>query len=92
MDVGVQRGLQPVSLGAGWRSYVGGVVPGNAGPVQLEETRRAFYAGAWHLFNLLARLDGDEASDTAALDSIKAELDEYLAALSSIADRSRPHG
>lgn len=35
---------------AGWVGYRHKVVPAGAGPVQVEECRRAFFAGAQHLF------------------------------------------
>lgn len=35
---------------AGWETYRLKVVPSTASKVQLDETRKAFYAGASHLF------------------------------------------
>lgn len=66
-----------------WASYRERVLPKNAGPVQVEETRRGFYAGAAAVFgSVVEQLSpGEEITeaDLALLDSIKAELDEYLA-------------
>lgn len=74
-------------IGAEWASYLAGVVPADAGETQVEETRRAFYAGAASLFGFLMRqLDpGTEPTegDIRALSEINAEFKEYLAALSA---------
>jgi hypothetical protein len=35
-----------------WTSYRAGVLPADAGPIQVEECRRAFYAGAAAVFGL----------------------------------------
>jgi hypothetical protein len=37
----------------GWRSYRDQVLPNGAPPIQLQETRRAFYAGAKALLTVL---------------------------------------
>jgi hypothetical protein len=48
-----------------WESYRKEVVPANAGVEQLQETRRAFYAGAqayrWLVINHVAALPDDKA-------------------------------
>ncbi|HEX6824760.1 MAG TPA: hypothetical protein VF077_00475 [Nitrospiraceae bacterium] len=50
------------TLGGNWRKYRKEVIPWNAPPVQVMESQRAFYAGAWTLYNMiLGNLDeGDE--------------------------------
>lgn len=35
-----------------WRSYESNVMPKDPSPIQVQETRRAFYAGALALFNV----------------------------------------
>lgn len=63
---------------AGWLSYLEKVVPKTAGAVQIEETRRAFYAGAAQLFHdINTGLDADQEvteNDVKRMESINAEL------------------
>lgn len=66
---------------AGWRTYAEHVLPTEALPVQMQETRRAFYAGARYLLGVLEGI-GDNAvsedSGVAILESIAAELTRFL--------------
>lgn len=65
---------------AGWERYVRTIIPAGASAVQIEETRRAFYAGAAHLFQRLMQLEaGSEptSADLEAMDHIAAELAEF---------------
>lgn len=66
---------------AGWDSYRTIVLPPHVSPVQLEETRQAFFSGAAILFKTIMKtLDpGTEAteSDMAAMAAIDAELDAF---------------
>lgn len=66
-----------------WASYRQRVVPTNAGQVQVEETRRGFYAGAAAVFgSVIDQLSpGDEITDAdvAVLETIQRELDEHIA-------------
>jgi hypothetical protein len=63
---------------AKWLEYSKVAIPPDAGRVQVDETRRAFFAGAFVLFNAItAELDpGTEATedDIRWLDEINAEL------------------
>ena len=56
----------------GWRTYAEHVLPAGAPSVQTQETRRAFYAGAWHMLNLLAELGEDSVSEDAGVDVLEA--------------------
>lgn len=61
---------------AGWKRYAS-IIPAGASAVQIEETRRAFYAGATVLFGLLMKLEGGSeatAVDLETMDHIAAEL------------------
>jgi len=66
-----------------WRDFEIRVLPIDAPEVQRIEMRRAFYAGAHVLFCGLINIlePGTEATDNdlKAMDSIKAELDQFLA-------------
>jgi len=48
------------SVAQAWDDYRALIVPKNAGPTQVQECRRAFYAGAESLFALI----GQKLSDT----------------------------
>ncbi len=68
---------------AGWMQLQIMSVPDNASPVQVDEMRNAFFAGAQHLFgSIMSMLDpGEEPTeaDLSRMDKIKAELDEFIA-------------
>lgn len=72
---------------AGWVGFRLAVVTPSAGAVQLQEMRLAFFAGAQHLFaSIMSILDpGEEPTDAdmARMDSIKVELDKFLAEIMS---------
>lgn len=65
-------------FGAAWRDYHAKVIPPTAGEVQIQETRRAFYAGATALLMLLMKQlePGSEptAKDLAMMDALEQEL------------------
>lgn len=65
----------------GWNSYRRDVMPKDCGPVQVEETRRAFYGGAVHLFHSLNTiLDADSeptAKDLMQVSAIQQEFEDY---------------
>ena len=67
---------------AGWLSYLHLVVPRNASAVQVEETRRSFFAGAQHLFgSIMTMLEpGMEPTETdlKRMDYIAVELKEFV--------------
>ena len=73
----------PKHIAAEWAQYAEGVLPAAAGPMQVQETRRAFYAGAGCILHRLLRLvdDSDEptADDLALMFDIDAELTEWIA-------------
>lgn len=67
---------------AGWMSYLYVVLPKNASDVQIRETRKAFFAGAQHLFaTMLTVLEpGTEATDNDLnrMTQINEELERFL--------------
>jgi hypothetical protein len=67
-------------LAVAWDSYAK-LIPSDASAVQLQETRRAFYAGAVALFYTVATMldEGQEPTeaDLAKMDDLKAELDAW---------------
>jgi hypothetical protein len=65
-------------IGASWEKYLRQVMPSGAGAVQIEETRRAFYAGGFAVFSaFLALDDDDEPAAMLKLDKLKAEFEAY---------------
>jgi hypothetical protein len=63
----------------GWRSYRDQVVPNGAPPVQLQETRRAFFAGAKLLLSVLMN-DVTPLSEDAGvqvLEAVDKELNQF---------------
>lgn len=64
-----------------WARYAIRVMPADAGEVQKQETRRAFYAGASAPFSVLLRSLAPEAEptedDLRMLDDLKAEFDQF---------------
>jgi hypothetical protein len=72
---------------AGWITYLHKVVPASAGAVQIEETRRAFFAGAQHLFaSIMTILEpGSEPTenDLKRMDHIHNELQAFAASFAT---------
>jgi len=64
-----------------WLDYVARVMPPNVSAVQLQETRRAFYAGAQSLLALVMRdLEPDAEpteNDIALMEALHAELQQF---------------
>lgn len=71
-----------------WRDYEFRVLPSSAGPIQREETRRAFYAGFGSCFSSVVSVNKMTDSDGfAALDSMQDQLVAYLAAAKASAHK-----
>lgn len=68
-------------IAKGWTSYLVMVVPSDAGPEQVRETKRAFYAGAQHfLLTVMKIMDpGEEPTDAdmARIDAMEVELEAF---------------
>lgn len=69
-----------------WLDYRNDVIPKEAGLVQLQECRRAFYAGAWGLLQLILNQvePGTEPTDAdlQMMSEIRQELEEFCRAVS----------
>lgn len=66
---------------AGWASYAVNVLPLDAPRIQIQECRRAFYAGAAHMLSAMANLGGDEVSEdqgVEALEAAAAEIEQHV--------------
>lgn len=67
-------------LDTAWRSYAEMTMPVEAGTVQRQECRRAFYAGAKSFLNSIFEMEaGDEPTDEdlKMMDGLAAELDQF---------------
>lgn len=89
--------MPPPSVAAAWRSYRATVLPSEAGPVQVEETEMAFWAGAATLFLVITRMldpgtDDATPADEAKMEAISDELDKFMETFDArvIASRLRP--
>lgn len=80
-DTFIEKGL-PIS--GGWASYKMLVMPKEAGAVQLEETRKAFFAGAQHLYSMIMHglTEGSEPTETdlKRMQNIETELAAFASA------------
>lgn len=68
----------------GWQTYAERVLPTGADAVQRQETRRAFYAGAWEILMRMADLgepDISEEQGVAVLEATKREIQTYVASV-----------
>lgn len=62
-----------------WAAYLVEVVPADAGPNQIQETRRAFYAGAWRMLQTMKALGNEDFDDgVAALEAMQNELKDFI--------------
>lgn len=71
-----------------WDSYRRQVIPATAPAVQLQESKRAFYAGAQTLFHALVKImdpSSEEPTerDMRVMDSIDRELREFSASVTA---------
>jgi transcriptional regulator NrdR family protein len=64
---------------AGWESYLEEVIPKDAGPVQREECRRAFFAGAKIYHEAVRAIAADEVSEEQAERILQSVVDELAA-------------
>jgi hypothetical protein len=71
-----------------WKKYREQVIPAGAPAVQIEESRRAFYAGALACFGVFLSLEGEDEetpADLAKLDRLKEQLDAYCDEMGALA-------
>ena len=65
-----------------WAGYLERAMPGNASPVQVQECKRAFYAGVRTINTIIAKLsegDGVSDDDISVVAGVEAELAAFLA-------------
>lgn len=69
-----------MTIGEQWASYVSKVIPADAPPVQVEECKRAFYAGAQGMFQavMAATEPEDEDASEDRLASLEFEMQDFL--------------
>lgn len=70
-----------VPIAGGWAVYLRTIMPKDAGPVQISETQKAFYAGAQHLYSMIMHglTEGSEPTETDLnrMANIEAELADW---------------
>jgi hypothetical protein len=75
--------INATSLAVAWASFRDRVIPKDAGPIQLQEMRRAFYAGAWALHTSMNAIALNPAlpNDTAThlMESLAVEMEQFQA-------------
>ncbi len=72
-------------LDIGWRQYAERILPANAPRVQVWECRRAFYAGAAHLFHeLTERVGPDATSEDDGMEMMQGVADEIDAFMKDV--------
>lgn len=59
-------------LARAWAHYVEHVIPKGAGPVQIAETQKAFYAGALVVIEVVKRIGEDDVSEAAGMEILTA--------------------
>jgi hypothetical protein len=68
-------------LAESWESFERAVIPADAGPVQRQEMRRAFYAGAWSILCSVRHIGGNdsisEQDGAAMLESLVRECERF---------------
>lgn len=65
----------------GWNDYAEKILPKDAPQVQRQETRRAFYAGAWELLSRYVDLGEPEISEdegVEVLEATKREIEAFV--------------
>ena len=73
------KAAEPIATA--WVSYMDEVIPHNAPPVQIQECKRAFYAGAQALLTLVTDLGEDNVSEDAGvllLEAMHVEMRAFL--------------
>lgn len=74
-------------IAAEWKSYREDVMAGDAPPIQVQECRRAFYAGAQAFLSLLmSKLEPDAEpteADLQMMDEIHEELQQFARAVAA---------
>lgn len=73
----------PVTIASLWEDYKQGVVPANASAIQVQECRRAFYAGVHSILKAMAENRNRKGGfrhdpDTVFAASVDAELQAFL--------------
>lgn len=78
------------SVRDGWNEYLRLVLPAGAPPVQVQECRRAFFAGAAQVVLIMERIGEDDVSENAGVEILEAtrqELQRFVAAVGTARER-----
>ena len=77
------------ALDASWQSYRDTVIPDGAGPVQIQECHRAFYAGACFVVQMIEHISRPNVSEEAGIALIGDVREEVMAFVEAV--RARNH-
>lgn len=72
----IKRKRIKLTIASQWQSYEAQVLPKGCSPVQLQETRRAFYAGAASILAHMATLSEEDISEEEGSDIIEELMQE----------------
>jgi hypothetical protein len=75
-------GMATLAVQVLWEGYASAVLPGDCSDVQRRETKRAFFGGAWSMFQLVNELGTPRHSELAGvitLNAVQMELEAYFA-------------
>ena len=68
-------------INEGWESYLDAVLPKDASDVQILECKRAFFCGAWSMFQINKMIGEPEVSEDKAmqiLDAVERECRQFV--------------
>lgn len=69
---------EPTNLAQMWLQYMDKIIPKDAHPIQIKESKRAFYAGAASMFELTTNMpEGPDELGMKHLSNLQNELIEY---------------
>lgn len=76
----------PKTIAQLWDSYEQEVIPAGAGETQVQECRRAFYAGASAALRSVLEIGEDTVSEDQGVDVLEQLTDECLAFMRAVAE------
>lgn len=82
----------PGAIAKAWEEYRTGVLPKNAPPIQVMETRRAFYAGAQCFFAATLEFSDQDTPDERGVDALEAMNQELQGFARDVVEGRRDRG
>ncbi|MFN6560050.1 MAG: hypothetical protein RMY28_009600 [Nostoc sp. ChiSLP01] len=72
----MKRKKNKLTISSQWQSYETQVLPKGCSAIQLQETRRAFYAGVASVLAFMAQISNEDISEDEGADIIEALMQE----------------